>query len=230
MPSALRALAPNLWVADRKFRNGALELPTRMTVIRLRDGGLVLHSVVALDQGLRAELDALGPGRAVIAPNRAHHLFAADYPTGYPDALLFAAPGLPEKRPDLKFAEELSDEAPELWRSELQQVVFRGVPILNEVVFYHPATHTVLFTDLVFNVPKGRFSGLTDLFFWMIGAEGRFGPHRLVRYLFVRNRAAARESAQRILQWDFDRVTLTHGDVLERGGQEAVRRAFAFLD
>jgi uncharacterized protein DUF4336 len=231
MASALRELAPNLWVVEKKFRNGPFDLPTRMTVIRLRDGGLVLHSVVALDPVLRSELDALGPVRAVIAPNRAHHLFAADYPTGYPDALLFAAPGLPEKRPDLKFAEELSDEAPALWASELEQVVVRGVPVLNEVVFFHPATRTVLFTDLVFNVaPKTRISALTDLFFRLIGAQGRFGPHRLVRYVFLRNRAAARESLQRILRWDFDRVTLTHGDVLERGGREAVRRAFAFLD
>jgi hypothetical protein len=229
MTDLLRNLAPNLWVAERRFRNGPFDMGARMTVMRLRNGGLVLHSPVELDPGLRAELDSLGEVRGVIAPNRHHHLFAADYPTGYPDALLYAAPGLPAKRPDLKFAEELSDAAPALWASEIEQHVFRGAPFLGEVVFFHPATRTVLFTDLVFNIPKGEARGVSRLFYRLVGAEGRFGPHRLVRYLFIRNRADARASIERILRWDFDRVTVTHGDVLERGGLPAVRDAFAFL-
>lgn len=228
--AVLRNLAPGLWIAECNMRNGPFEFGLRMSVIQLRDGGLVLHSPVRLTPELRAGLDALGPVRGVIAPSRAHHLFAGDYPAGYPDCLLFAAPGLPEKRPDLKFAAELSDEAPPLWRSEIEQHVFRGAPFMNEVVFFHPATRTVLFTDLVFNLPAhGMGNAASRLFFRLLGANGRFGPHRMVKYLFIRDRAAARESVERILRWDFERVTLTHGAVLEQGGHDAVRRAFAFL-
>lgn len=229
MSGLLRNLAPDLWVAERSFQNGPFEVGTRMTVIRLRDGGLFLHSVVRLDRELRAALDALGPVRAIVAPNRHHHLFAADYPTGYPDAHLYAAPGLPEKRPDLKFAAELDDEAPPLWRGDVEQLVFRGAPFLGEVVFFHPASRTLLCTDLAFNVPADFGSGLTRLFFRAVGAAGHFGPHRLARWFFIRDRAAARASIERILRWDFDRVTVTHGDVLERGGREAMRAAFAYL-
>ena len=138
MSGPLRQLAPDLWVAEHSFKNGPFEVGTRMTVIRLRDGGLFVHSPVRLDHPLRAALDALGPVRAVVAPNRAHHLFASDYPTGYPDARLYAAPGLPEKRPDLKFAAELGDDAPDAWSADIEQVLFRGAPTLNEVVFFHP--------------------------------------------------------------------------------------------
>ncbi len=229
MADLLRNLAPNLWVADRRFRNGPFDVGARMTVLRLRNGALILHSPVELDPGLRGELKRLGEVRGVIAPNRQHHLFAADYPTGYPDALLYAAPGLPAKRPDLKFAEELSDDPPALWSAEVEQHVFRGAAYLNEVVFFHAASRTVLFTDLVFNIPSGKARGMSRLFYRVAGAEGRFGPHRLTRYLFIRNRVEARASIERILRWDFDRVTMTHGDVLERGGQPAVRDAFAFL-
>ena len=212
------------------MRNGPFEFGLRMSVIRLRDGGLVLHSPVRLTPELRAELDALGPVRGVIAPSRAHHLFAGDYPAGYPDCLLFAAPGLPEKRPDLKFAAELSDEAAPLWRAELEQHVFRGAPFMNEVVFFHPASRTILFTDLVFNLPPAGMGNFASrVFFRLLGANGRFGPHRMVKYVFLRDRAAARESLERILRWDFERVIMTHGDVLEHGGREAVRAAFAYL-
>lgn len=224
----LRELAPDLWVADGRLRNGPFEFGVRMAVIRLQNRGLVLHSPVRLTPELRGELAKLGEVRAVIAPNRHHHLFAADYPTGYPGARLFAPPGLAAKRPDLQFAEELGDESPALWRGELEQHLFRGAPFVNEVVFFHPASRTLSFTDLVFNIAKSDGNLATRAFFALLGATGRFGPHRMMR-LFIRDRAAARESVARILRWDFERVTVTHGDVLEHGGKEAVRRAFEYL-
>ena len=225
---ALRALAPGLWVADRPLGNPLAEIGTRMTVIRLRDGGLFLHSPAKLDAPTRAALDALGPVRCVVCPNRAHHLFAADYVAAYPDAQLYGAPNLAPKRRDLKFAEELSNVAPAAWRADLEQHVFAGAPFLSEVVFFHPATRTLLLTDLAFNVLEGKTEG-ARFFCWLSGAEGRFGPHRLIRWFMIRDHAAARASLARILAWDFDRVTVTHGDVLESGGREALRKGFAFL-
>jgi hypothetical protein len=82
-----------------------------MTVIRLGNGGLFLHSPVPLDGALRAALDQLGQVRAILAPSKAHHLFVDDYVKEYPEAKLHGAPGLPEKRKDLKFDSILSDES-----------------------------------------------------------------------------------------------------------------------
>ncbi|KIG15533.1 hypothetical protein DB30_05556 [Enhygromyxa salina] len=47
-----------------------------MTVIRLDDGRLLLHSPIRCTPELREELDALGSVAFVAAPNRFHHLFA----------------------------------------------------------------------------------------------------------------------------------------------------------
>lgn len=44
-----------------------------------------------------------------------------------------------------------------------------------------------------------------------------------------RNKAAARASLERILSWDFDRIILAHGHVVETGGKETLRSAYAFL-
>ena len=100
---------------------------------------------------------------------------------------------------------------------------------MNEVVFFHAATRTLLLTDLAFNVPANHGAGpRARLFYWVAGAAGRFGPHRIVR-LGIRDRAAARTSVERILRWDFDRVIVTHGNVLESGGHEQFATAFAFL-
>jgi len=114
--TALRSLAPNLWVADRPLRLLVGDIGTRMTVIRLADGGLWLHSPVRLDAATRQALDGLGPVRCVVAPSKVHHFFVKDYPPVYPDARIYFAPGLPEKRKNLTFHEVLSDDAPPAWR------------------------------------------------------------------------------------------------------------------
>jgi hypothetical protein len=198
-----------------------------MTVVRLSDGGLVLHSPIRLEGGLRAELDGLGEARAIVAPNKAHHLFADDCRAAYPNAKLYAAPGLPEKRKDLKFDGLLADEPRIEWRGDLEQQRIRGMPMLNEVAFFHPSSRTLILTDLVFNVPKGRAWGI-PLVFHLMGAGGRFGPHRFVRWM-IRDQQAVRESLGFIMRWDFDRVIMAHGDVLESGGRQKLRDAFGFI-
>jgi hypothetical protein len=225
--TALRMLAPNLWVADRPLKLAVGDIGTRMTVIRLGDGGLFLHSPVRLDTDTRQAVDGLGPVRAVVAPSRVHHFFVSDYLTAYPEARVYSAPGLLEKRRDLKFHGVLSDQAAPEWHGEIEQHLFRGAPYLNEIVFFHLPTRTLILTDLAFNVPADRTSD-ARLFYWLVGAAGRFGPHRLVR-LFMRDRRAARDSIDTILRWDFDRVIVTHGEVLETGGRERFAAAFALV-
>jgi len=225
----LRTLAPDLWVADRALPLPVGDIGTRMTVIRLAGGGLFLHSPVRLDAGTRRALDDIGPVRAVVAPSKVHHFFVGDYSRAYPEARVYGAPGLAEKRRDLKFHSVLSDEPAAEWRGEIEQHVFRGAPTVNEVVFFHPATRTLLLTDLAFNFPANHQAGPRARFFlWLVGAADRCGPHRLMR-LLMRDRAAARDSVEKILQWNFDRVIVTHGDVLETGGRERIAAAFAFL-
>lgn len=224
---ALRSLAAGLWVADRPLPIAVGDVGTRMTVIRLADGGLWLHSPVRLDIATRATLDALGPVRAVVAPNKVHHLFAGDYRSAYPAAKLYGAPGLAEKRPDLSFDAVLGDAPEALWRGQIDQVLVSGAPRINEVAFHHIATRTLVLTDLAFNVaPDG--TGGARLFHFVVGSAGRFGPHRFVRWC-IRDRAAARRGIDRILSWDFERVIVAHGDVLEQGGPARVRAAFAYL-
>jgi hypothetical protein len=223
----LTPLAPDLWVATRPLALVVGDIGTRMTVVRLPDGGLFLHSPVRPDAETRQALDAIGPVRCVVAPSKVHHFFAGHWATAYPAARLFGAPGLPEKRKDLGFHAVLGDDPPPEWRGAIEQHLFRGAPAFNEVVFFHPSSRTLMLTDLAFNMvrpPRGR----ARVFCWLVGASGRFGPHLIPR-LAMRDRRAARESLRHILAWDFDRVTVTHGDVLETGGRQRMAKAFAFL-
>ncbi len=223
----LRKLAEDIWVVERPQRFWMLEVGCRMTVMRLADRSLLLHSAVPLDPALRGELDALGAVRYVVAPSRVHHLYAGDALRHYPEAKLWIGPGVAEKRPDLAFAPVLTDEAPAEWAGEVSQLHFRGRPFENEVVFLHRPSRTLVMCDLAFNFGP-RAPLLTRITLRMMGGYGRFRPSRLDP-LLIRDRKAARESMQHILAWDFDRIVIAHGEVLESGGKEALRAGYHWL-
>lgn len=226
MTDPLRSIAEDVWVCDRRFRVTGLEVGTRMTAIRLDDGGLFLHSPVALDAELREALGRLGPVRHVVAPNLHHHLYVGDY-RSLPDVRLHAAPGLAEKRKDVGFDAVLGDEAPAAWRGRIDQHCFQGAPFVREVAFFHRASGSLLLADLAFNFVACPH-GPTRWWLRAMGGLGRFGPPRHVRWL-MRDKAAARRSADAILRWDVQRVVVSHGVVLQQSAKRLLREAFAFL-
>lgn len=225
--AALTRLDDDLWIATRPLKLVVGDVGCRMTVVRLPDGELFVHSPVALDEPTRAALDELGPVRWIVGPSKVHHFYLGEYVQAYPEATLIGAPGLPEKRRDLSFAHVVHATGSLPFDGALPHRLFEGAPLMNEVVFFHPPSRTLLLTDLAFNLPPGARNE-ARLFHRLVGATGRFGPHRIVR-LGIRDRRAARVSLDAILRWDFDRVIVSHGEVLESGGKDAMRAAFAFL-
>jgi hypothetical protein len=224
----LRALADGLWVAERPFRAlPFLEIGTRMSVVRAPTGGLVLHSPVEADAETRAAVEALGRVSAIVCPNKVHHLFAGGWKRSHPDARLLGPPGLAAKRRDLSFDGVLGDEPDASLGGALACHLVQGIPHMNEVAFFHAASRTLLLTDLAFHPTAASSPGLRR-WTWLTRVRDGFGPNGVVRML-IRDRAALRGSLDRVLAWDFERVTVTHGEVLEKGGREAFRRAWAWL-
>jgi glyoxylase-like metal-dependent hydrolase (beta-lactamase superfamily II) len=194
-----------------------------MTVIRLREGGLVLHSPGPLEPALRAELDALGPVAFIVIPQM-HGRYAARAARAYPSARVLAAPAAPSLREPLSFHASLADQPPAAWEGEVETHLLRGFR-LHEVVLLHRPSRTLVITDLCFNVQRSS-SRIARMFFGANGMWRRFGPSRLIRLLGVSDRAAFRGSLERVLRWDFERIVPGHGDVLERGGPAALRAAW----
>jgi hypothetical protein len=110
---------------------------------------------------LAAAIDAEGPVRHLVGPNRLHHLFLGRWGARYPAAQLWAAPGLAKKRSDLMFTGTVGSPAgagsssPAIapnWTTEIEPLLLAGAPLLNEVVFHHRPSRTLICTDLLFNV------------------------------------------------------------------------------
>ena len=224
----LRRLDHDLWITQHPLRFLGAEVGTRMTIFRLKDGSLLIHSPVPLDRATQAELDGLGPVRFVVAPNRYHHLFVAEYARLYPQAKIFGAPGLDSKRKVLRFDTILRQAAPTEWASEIDQTIFQAFPALNEVVFFHRSSRTLVFTDLLINIQNSQ-SRYTRFLMWLDGGLGHVAVPRSFRLLIKMRRARARETIDQILYWEFDRLLLAHGEIVERGAKEIVRDAWSFL-
>jgi hypothetical protein len=223
----LRKLDENLWVAEQPLVFMGLKVGSRMTVIRLADGGLWVHSPLRLTPQAREAVDALGPVRFLVAPNRFHHLSIGDWMAAYPEARGYAAPGLPEKRKDVRFHGVLTEALPPEWAGQIDVIPFRGAPMLSEVVFFHRASRTLVLTDSSHNIGDDT-APFTRLIFKVFGGYGKLGAS-LIERMVIRDRAAARATVDAILQWDIQRVIIAHGHIVEREGARAFREAYAWL-
>lgn len=223
----LQPVATNIWVIDFPLRVGGLHLGTRTTVIRLVSGGLWLHSPGPLQPELVTAVSALGPVQALVAPNAMHHLSLAQNVRSFLRATVYVSPALPSKLQGIFSYEMLSDEPPPLWRNEISQHLVRGMPKLQEVVFLHRASRTLVLTDLAFHI-RHSDSWFTRLFMRLNGAYGHFGPSRIFRSM-VKDRPALRSSLDRLRAWDFDRIIVAHGEILERGGKEAMQTQYTWV-
>jgi hypothetical protein len=223
----LRPLSDDLFVVDVPFRIAGFSLGGRMTVIRLPEGGLWLHSPVKLDAAVRGAVEALGPVRFLVAPNIMHHLWLGDWAAAYPSAKVLAPAGLREKRPDLRIDVELSDVMDVGQSPAIELLLAHGIPRFEEFVFFHRPSRTLLLADVAFNIHETP-SWQTRTYLKLCGIYGKLGSTWVLKAM-TKDKAALRAWRERVLGWDFERVVPCHGQVLERGGKEAMREAFAWV-
>lgn len=219
-----------MWLVEYPVRFALMTIRARTTIVRLRDGSLFVHSPCPLTLSLRAALIAYGPIRHVIAPGNYHSLHVAAWAQAYPDAEIWLCPGLERKLPELTRARILSDEAPPAWRDEIDQVVVRGNRVMREVIFFDRVSRTLIVTDAIENygdrssdVPR-----LLPVYFRLFRMWNR--PKPAPEYqLGWRDKQAARASLERALRWDFERIVLSHGDLVAHDARDCARRAWQSL-
>lgn len=203
--------------------------PTRMAVVRLANHDLVLVSPIAISDELRAELKALGAVRYLVAPNSLHHTFLLDWQRAFPDATVYAPPGLREKRRDVRLDGDFAAGPIAAWAGEIDLAIMWGNRITTEVVFFHHPSGTAIFTDLIQRFEPGWFSGwraIVARLDLMVAREP--SVPRKFRLAFT-DRRAAREGLRRILAWPTQKVLFAHGPPIAENGQAFLRQAFRWL-
>ena len=225
----LSQIADNLWEIERPLQAPGLRINHRMTVAKTRKDELWVHSPVQLDPTLEQALANLGTVRHLIAPSCYHDLYWPAWLARYPDASFFCPPGFPEAHRHVQYGYLLTPDSNENWEDELPKVFIAGMPKLNEFVFLHRASRTLIVADLVFHLDVQRQHGLGKLFLKLNGIYGRVACSRIFKS-FIKDRAAFRASIDQVLELDFDRLVLGRGANIPAHAKEGLRSAMAWLD
>lgn len=197
-----------------------MTLPLRTTLVKV-NGKVIIFSPLNFTNEQLDEIKRFGPVSDLVAPSLLHHLYIGHAIKNFPEAKVWAVPGLPEKRPEVQWSATLTDGTWTYPSIELLQI--EGLGKISEVVFFCKELKTLLVTDLVFNLQNVK--GIRSLILLsLFGTYRRFAVSRLIRH-FVTDRRALRQSLLKLLMWDFDQIVMAHGDVLRSQGHHALTQA-----
>ena len=229
---SLKEIDKNIWIYDGSTVSFyGFPFTTRMTVIKLSNGKLWIHSPEKIKEGLLEELKTIGEVKYLISPNKLHHLFSQEWVEIFPEAISYAAPGLVEKRPDIKFNVELSLQSERDWQTDIEQTIIQGSPAMEEVVFYHKSSKTLILTDAIENIQPSSLSLWTRIIAKIGGVLAPNGKMPLDWRLsfYLGNRDKARDSLKTILSWDIDNIILAHGECIIGNGHKFMEKSYSWL-
>lgn len=222
-------VADQIWLCAYPIRMAGTRFDARMTVIRLSSGELMLHSPCDITAAMAEKISALGPVAHIVAPGNYHTLYAATAQAAFPRAKTWICPGIERRRPGLKYDGVLSDAAPADWIGEIDQVLVQGTRYMREVAMFHRAGRTLILVDLIEN-----FTDATPHMGWVLKFLFKYvlrmwnKPRPAPEYrMGWSNRRKAAKSLRRILAWDFQRIVLAHGDLIDRNAREVAAAAWA---
>ena len=224
---SLTPFAEGVWVEAAPVRFLGMHLTSTMTVIRLGDASLLLHSPTALTPERRRAVEALGTVAHLYAPNTHHHLRIGEWAAAFPKARVHGPQGLARKRPDLSIHRFHGAYAEPAFAGVVDELRVGGFR-LEESVLFHPASKTLVVADLVHNVGRPEH-GWTKLYAQLMGFYDRVALSRVLRATAFSDRAAARRSIDEVLSLPFDCLIVGHGAPLPTGGRDAIAAAYAWL-
>ena len=233
--NTLKPVTENIWVVDGptiKFYGAPFS--TRMTVVRLDNGDIWLHSPTQICDSLKSEIGALGPIRHLIAPNWIHYAHIRDWQAAFPDARAYAAPGVAKRAKKhgmhIRFDENLTQTPPAAWAGQIEQMIVEGSKVHREEVFFHKLSKTLILTDLIENFEPEKLGWFLRILTKWGGIQDPDGQMpRDMRMTFSRHHDQLRESVQRMIDWGPERIILAHGRWYDKGAVAELKRAFRWV-
>jgi hypothetical protein len=207
----IEKLEDNLWCVEGALPNMALK--RRMTVVKLSDGRLVIHSAILLNREGMAELERWGEPAFLIVPLAWHRLDAAAYAQRYPTLRVLCPPEAETRVRKVVQVDGHLDALPQdpsLWTERLS-----GVRSGEAVLGVRSGERTSLvFTDILFNQP--HLPGAQGFVMKMLGSTG--GPRltRIARLTMVNDRRALQEHLLRLATTPtLRRLIMSHGQIID---------------
>ena len=160
-------------------------------------------------------LNSSGRIRHLVSPNKGHYAHIGEWARAFPEAITCASPRVRERARsqhiDVHFERDLAANAPPEWQKEIDQTIIPGA-ILDEVVFFHKATKTLILADTIMNFELGKLGQpYRRLIAWLSGIiYAPFGGMLIdMRLAFWPRRREVRTAFERMLSWRPERVSFS---------------------
>jgi hypothetical protein len=206
-----------------------MSLKRVMTVARLSDGSLVIHSAIALAEEEQRKLEALGTPSVLIVPNRGHRLDAPAYKKRYPALRVFAPRGGRKGVEEVVPVDGTYEDFP--GDDTVRLETLKGVAEEEGAMLVRSSDGTtVVLNDVVFNMDRKK-DPLGWFFTTVLGSAPGPRVSRLVKLLYVKDRKALRAELERLATIpDLVRLIVAHEKVASGGeAASALRRAATYL-
>jgi hypothetical protein len=228
----LSAFSEGIWIVDGPYvRDMGVTFTTRMAVVQLSDGSLWVNSPVSVPFETLKRIADCGPVKYILAATPRHVWRLAAWHTLFPEAQLWAPRTTPFtlKKGDLPLTGTLGDMPYQGWADDVDQLAFKGNPLIEEVVFFHKQSRTVILDDLIQINPVVDGKPFRNALFKLEGVASPHGGVGLDIRLSFTNRDLARRSLEKLLSWDFEKLVIAHGACIEKDAKPFVERAFRWL-
>ncbi len=223
---AIEKLEENLWWVRGSLPGMALKRV--MTLVRLDDGRIIIHSAIALDDASMAEIEAWGSPSVLLVPNGYHRLDAPAFCARYTNLKVYCPRGSRRKIEEVVGVDGDYNALEMDASCEVEHLAGvrdgEGVMIVRS-----PAGSTLVFNDALFNMSHGK--GIAGFIFRHItGSTGGPRVTRLFRWLAVKERRAFREHLERLAATpDLVRIIVSHHRIITERPAEVLREVAATL-
>ena len=225
--SVLEVVVPGaIWTSERPVWFGGVRLRSRTTVVRLSGDALWVHSPGPPTDETCAALDALGEVRWIVVPNKFHHLQAPATAARYPKALVVGPKSAQARNPQINLG--MGTDQPTYVRAtpELAPIQLDGVPFLDETVFFHAASGSLIAADLLISACA------RDHWSWRMAARiwGRYGRVKTPPDVRMKTRASAvaAETIARLRALPLQRILVAHADPITERPAEQLAEGWKF--
>jgi hypothetical protein len=218
----MRLIAPNLWIKSYPLSLLGGHQGRVCTIVRLSSGRLIIHSTAPFALADVAEIHALGISGWLVDSMLRHDTFSEEGRAIFPDIPYLVPPGFP-KMADLR-AQPILPAPPE-WTGEVEVLRIDGMPQVEEHVFLHKPSRTLIVADLVFNFAPA--TGWTSFMRRTLMGVKEHPDAARVYPLQVKDRAAYNRSIEKLFTWDFDHLITGHNEPIMGNAKPLLRAALA---
>lgn len=219
----MQNLAENLWLLSYPLKLLGADLRRNVTIMRLEDSKLLIHSTGPFTREDEAAIRQLGQPAWLVDAMLRHDTYSQEALTVFPGVPYLGPDGFAEV---VGYPTERLIPPPSEWAGQVRVLELQGVPSMRETVMLHVASRTLIVADLAMNFPNDGPLWQELLLKIAVGKHHAPGISRSFKVM-VKDELSLKQSITEMMTWDFDRLIVGHGSPILSDAKAKLRAALS---